>query len=109
MRTEAGSYVLPPARALWIPAGTSHETKASGAAVLRSAYISASRCPIQWDRPTPIAVNPLLRELIPHLEDEALADEQRSRAPKPSSSTSSFRWQSRRSTSGSPPTTALGR
>ena len=34
-----GSYVLPPSRALWIPAGTVHETQASGAAVLRSVYL----------------------------------------------------------------------
>ena len=32
---DGGSYVLPPSRALWIPAGTVHETRASGAAVLR--------------------------------------------------------------------------
>jgi AraC-like DNA-binding protein len=80
VRTAAGSYVLPPARALWIPAGTSHETQASGAAVLRTVYVGTGDCPIEWARPTPVAVSPLLRELIPHLEDRALADEERSRA-----------------------------
>jgi AraC-like DNA-binding protein/quercetin dioxygenase-like cupin family protein len=80
VRTEAGSYVLPPARALWIPAGTLHETQASGAAVLRSVYVRASGCGIDWETPTPVAVTPLLRELIPHLEDETLADEERGRA-----------------------------
>lgn len=80
VRTDAGSYVLPPARALWIPAGTSHETRASGAAVLRSVYVRASGCPIDWARPTPVAVTPLLRELIPHLEDASLSDDERSRA-----------------------------
>jgi AraC-like DNA-binding protein len=80
VRTAGGSYVLPPARALWIPAGTRHETHASGAAVLRSAYVRPTRCPIAWDRPTPIAVSPLLGALIPHLEGDELADEDRARA-----------------------------
>ena len=79
VRTRAGSYVLPPTRALWIPAGTSHETRASGAAVLRSVYVRTGNCPIAWDRPTPVGVSPLLRELIPHLEDP-LPTEQRLRA-----------------------------
>ena len=51
MRTAAGSYVLPPARALWIPAGTSHETQASGAAVLRTVYVGTGDCPIEWAMP----------------------------------------------------------
>jgi AraC-like DNA-binding protein len=78
--TAGGSYVLPPARALWIPAGTRHETRASGAAVLRSVYVRPSRCPIDWDRPTVVAVTPLLRELVPHLESDALAGAERERA-----------------------------
>ena len=78
--TERGSYVLPPARALWIPAGVVHETQASGAAVLRSVYIRPHSCPIGWDAPTPVVVSPLLRELIPHLEDKALDDDERRRA-----------------------------
>src|SRR5581483_6049451 len=50
--TEGGArYVLPPSRALWIPAGTVHETRASGAAVLRSVYLAPRRCPIPWDDP----------------------------------------------------------
>jgi len=80
VRTHGGSYVLPPARALWIPAGTSHETRALGAAVLRSVFIHTSRRPIDWDSPTPVEVSPLLRELIPHLEADSLTDEQRLRA-----------------------------
>lgn len=80
VRTRAGSYVLPPTRALWIPAETSHETRASGAAMLRSVYITKTGCPIGWDSPTPVGVSPLLRELIPHLEDASLARAQRRHA-----------------------------
>jgi AraC-like DNA-binding protein len=79
--TEGGaSYVLPPSRALWIPAGTVHETQASGAAVLRSVYVEPRRCPIQWAAPTPVDVSPLLGELIHHLGDRGLEAEERSRA-----------------------------
>jgi AraC-like DNA-binding protein len=80
VRTRVGSYVLPPSRALWIPAGTPHETRASGAAVLRSVYVRTRGCPIAWDRPTPVGMSPLLRELIPHLEGGSLTSEQRLRA-----------------------------
>jgi AraC-like DNA-binding protein/quercetin dioxygenase-like cupin family protein len=75
-----GSYVLPPSRALWIPAATVHETRASGAAVLRSVYLEPRRCRIDWTAPTPVAVNPLLGELIHHLDDRGLGVEERSRA-----------------------------
>lgn len=75
-----GSHVLPPSRALWIPARTVHETRASGAAVLRSVYLRPRRCPIDWTTPTPVAVSPLLGELIHHLDNRALGAEGRSRA-----------------------------
>jgi AraC-like DNA-binding protein len=80
VRTAAGGYVLPPTRALWIPAGTSHETRASGAAVLRSVYVRTGTCPITWQGPTPVEVSPLLRELIPHLEGDSLRGGARRRA-----------------------------
>ena len=75
-----GSYVLPPARALWIPAGTVHETRSSGVAVLRSVYLEPRRCAIDWAAPTPVAVSPLLGELIHHLDDRGLGADERSRA-----------------------------
>jgi AraC-like DNA-binding protein len=78
--THEHSYVLPPTRALWIPARTEHETRAFGAAVLRSVYVKARRCPIKWAAPRPVAVSPLLAELICHLDDDGLARAQRSRA-----------------------------
>jgi AraC-like DNA-binding protein/quercetin dioxygenase-like cupin family protein len=78
--TKGGSFVLPPSRALWIPAGTVHETRASGAAVLRSVYVEPRRGPIDWDAPTPVAVSPLLGELIHHLDDREIEGEERARA-----------------------------
>lgn len=78
--TQDASFVLPPSRALWIPARMLHETRASGAAVLRSLYLRTRGCPIDWPAPTPVAVSPLLGELIHHLDDDALAGEERLRA-----------------------------
>ena len=77
---SGGSYVLPPSRALWIPAGTVHETRATGAAVLRSVYLAPRRCPIDWTAPTPVSVSPLLGELIHHLDDRGLGADERFRA-----------------------------
>lgn len=78
--TDAGTYILPPTRALWIPAGTPHETRASGAAILQAAYLRPARCPITWADPSPVVVTPLLAELISHLGSDDLASPQRSRA-----------------------------
>jgi AraC-like DNA-binding protein len=80
VRTHTGDFVLPPSRALWIPARTVHETQAAGPAVLRSAYVDTKSCPVDWQRPTPVDVSPLLRELIPHLEDRSLTAEGRRNA-----------------------------
>lgn len=70
--TDAGGWVLPPSRALWIPAGVPHEVRASGRAVMRALYVASARCPIRWDQPTPVEASPLLAELICRLDDPAL-------------------------------------
>lgn len=78
--TGGGSYILPPTRALWIPARTLHETRASGVATLRSVYLRPSRSPKGWLDPTPVAVTPLLAALIGHLDDDRLRHAHRRRA-----------------------------
>lgn len=78
--TDGRSYILPPSRALWIPAGIRHETRAYGVAILRSVYLRPNRCPIRWPAPVPVAVTPLLRELICHLDSDESARGERSRA-----------------------------
>lgn len=60
-------WVLPPSRALWVPAGLRHRTGAPRAAVLRGIYIEPSRCPVTLVEPTMIEVSPLLRELFEYL------------------------------------------
>ncbi len=80
VRTAATAWVLPPTRALWIPAGIRHETLSAGSATMRSMYLQPDRCPVAWPECTPVAASPLLAELIGYLEDPALAAGHRERA-----------------------------
>jgi AraC-like DNA-binding protein len=78
--TEPSTWVLPPTRALWIPAGLRHETRASGPATMRSLYVRPDLCPIGWAEPTPVVAGPLLVELISYLDRPALDPGRRTRA-----------------------------
>ena len=64
--------MLPPTRALWIPAGLPHETASDGRATMRSLYIRPGRSPVSWTDPTPVAASPLLAELIGYLGEPDL-------------------------------------
>lgn len=72
-------WILPPTRALWIPAGVDHTTSAVAASALHSLFLRPERSPVWWSRPTALAVLPLLAALIPHLSRE-LPDAARTRA-----------------------------
>jgi len=80
VRTEAADWVLPPTRALWIPAGVRHETLAAGVATMRSLYLRTDRSPASWTEPVPVTVSRLLAELIGYLGTESLDTEARTRA-----------------------------
>jgi len=71
--TEGTTWVLPPSRALWIPAGLPHETAANGRATMRSVYVPQAMSPVQWDVPTVVAASPLLAEVIGYLSGELTA------------------------------------
>jgi AraC-like DNA-binding protein len=73
------TWVLPPTRALWIPAGLPHETASSGQATMRSVYVPPRLSPVDWGAPTVVATSPLLAEVIGYLGGE-LADAKRSHA-----------------------------
>ncbi|MFI1281253.1 AraC family transcriptional regulator [Streptomyces sp. NPDC020858] len=62
--TDAGTWVAPATRALWIPAGTVHEHRAFGRTDLHSVGLPTRLNPLSLDAPAVIAVGPLLRELI---------------------------------------------
>ena len=80
VRTSAAAWVLPPSRALWIPAGVRHETLSAGAATMRTLYIRPELCPVSWPDCTPVSASPLLAELIGYLEDPGLDPERRAHA-----------------------------
>jgi AraC-like DNA-binding protein len=73
-------WVLPPTRALWLPAGVVHRTGATRDAVLCSLYVEPDRCALDWTAPTPVGVDGLLAHLIAHLARADLADDVRLRA-----------------------------
>ncbi len=77
--TEGATWVLPPTRALWIPAGLPHETGTSGQATMRSVYMPPGLSPVNWAVPTPVAASALLAEVIGYLGGE-LTSAQRSHA-----------------------------
>jgi AraC-like DNA-binding protein len=64
VRTRQATWVIPPQRAVWVPAGVQHETETLGVVAMRTIYIDAKiarRVSLQC---CAINVSPLLRELI---------------------------------------------
>jgi AraC-like DNA-binding protein/quercetin dioxygenase-like cupin family protein len=77
VRTADDAWVLPPTRALWIPAGVRHETLSEGSTMMRTGYIKPDGCPITWAECTPVTASPLLAEIIGYLESEDLDERRR--------------------------------
>ena len=82
--TAEATWVLPPTRALWIPAGLPHETASDGGrATMRSLYIRPGLFGVSWSetgQPTPVAASPLLAELIGYLGEPGLDGTRRGHA-----------------------------
>lgn len=76
VRADREAWVLPPTRALFIPAGVRHETLSAGNATMRAVYMRPHLCPVNWRTCTPVAASSLLAEVIGYLEDTSL-DRQR--------------------------------
>ena len=62
--TSRGAWVVPPNRAVWIPAGVPHAHQAHGPTEMRSLIFDVAVNPLAVDRPTVLTVGPLLREVI---------------------------------------------
>ncbi len=62
--TDSGIWVVPPLRAVWIPAQTQHQIKASGNLSMRTVYIDPAYCDRTPKQCCVVSVSPLLRELI---------------------------------------------
>lgn len=80
--TNAGTWVAPANRAIWVPAGTVHEHRAHGDTDLRLVGLTGN--PLALDRPAVLAVGPLLRELIiTYTDDDTAAGPATQPAPEP--------------------------
>jgi AraC-like DNA-binding protein/mannose-6-phosphate isomerase-like protein (cupin superfamily) len=62
--TAQGSWVAPPERGVWIPAGMPHAVRMVGAVSTRSVLITPEACPRRRDRCEVLSVSPLLRNLL---------------------------------------------
>jgi AraC-like DNA-binding protein/mannose-6-phosphate isomerase-like protein (cupin superfamily) len=62
--TDAAGFVVPPGRALWLPAGVPHVTAMQGPVAMRALFLRADAARAGPAGVTVLAVSPLLRELI---------------------------------------------
>ena len=62
--TDDGIWVVPPARALWVPAATSHHIEMTGEVRLISVYVRPKIAPIDRSRCCVVHVSSLMREVI---------------------------------------------
>ena len=80
VETELATFVLPPTRAVWIPARVRHEVRAAGGVEMRALYIRPRSCRIKWRQATAVAISPLTAELIGYLSDGALSGQRQMNA-----------------------------
>jgi AraC-like DNA-binding protein len=77
VKTESGAWVVPPQRAVWMPAGMEHEVHCARTLAMRSLFIEPAAAAGMGQACRVVNVTPLLRELIlravelPGLYDEA--------------------------------------
>jgi AraC-like DNA-binding protein len=64
VETDDGFWVVPPARAVWVPAGITHSILMSGHVELRSIYLDPALAPIEGTHCCVVQVSPLLRSAI---------------------------------------------
>src|ERR1039457_849545 len=62
--TDAGAWVAPASRAIWIPAGVTHQHRAYGPTVLHTIGLPAAANPLRITEPAVLAVSPLLAGLF---------------------------------------------
>ena len=61
---QGGQWIVPPTRAIWMPAGVSHLIRCVGVVHMRSLYVRPEAAPQLPTRAHAVGVSPLLRELI---------------------------------------------
>jgi AraC-like DNA-binding protein len=68
--TTHGSWVVPPQRAVWLPAAVAHAHQAYGATQVRTVAFPVDVNPLGLTQPTVLSVSRLLRELIIAITDD---------------------------------------
>jgi AraC-like DNA-binding protein len=74
--TESESWIVPPDRAVYLPARMTHAISMRGDVEMRTLYIARAAMPDRPPRPTVMGVSLLLRELVLALIDEPLLYDQ---------------------------------
>jgi AraC-like DNA-binding protein/quercetin dioxygenase-like cupin family protein len=64
VKAEAGRWVVPPTRAIWMLAGMTHEIRCIGEVHMRSLLVAPEAAPKLLGETQAVGVSPLLRELI---------------------------------------------
>ncbi|MDM0049449.1 helix-turn-helix domain-containing protein [Variovorax sp. J22R115] len=64
VQADAGRWVVPPTRAIWMVAGMTHEIRCVGEVHMRSLLVAAEAAPKLLDGTQAVGISPLLRELI---------------------------------------------
>lgn len=64
VETNCGLWVVPPGRAVWVPAFEPHCIRMTGAVALRSLYLEPSLSPFEHDRCCIVCISALLRACI---------------------------------------------
>jgi AraC-like DNA-binding protein len=67
--TPTGTWLVPPHRAVWVPAGVPHAHRANGPTEMRSLVFAEPVNPLRLDQPTVLTVDALLREVIAALSE----------------------------------------
>ena len=62
--TPRAHFVVPPGRALWVPAGMAHEVRTEGRVAMRALFFRADAAGVGEAAPAVLGVSLLLRELI---------------------------------------------
>jgi AraC-like DNA-binding protein len=66
VQTAQRDWVVPPNRAVWVPAGVEHSIEMTGSVFVQTLYLTCSLSSKLPDRCCAVNVSPLLRELIRH-------------------------------------------
>ena len=70
VETAQAAWIVPPARALWLPPQKPHSVSIRGALDMRTVYIDAAACEPLPQQPVLVEISGLLRELILALLEE---------------------------------------